>query len=106
MAKIVIERHRGTTIEMQLSVTTAAGAPYDLTGKTITFKASVPGNGVAVITKTGVIVSAVGGTCTITLVPTDTQNLTGDLDFVVTVTSGSDTYAVVNGTLRLRGNPQ
>lgn len=69
----------GDSRVINVTATNEAGTPIDLTGATVAWKAASAPYGTAVISKAGTITNALGGQFKITLTPTDTAGLVGNL---------------------------
>jgi hypothetical protein len=102
--KTVITRKRGTTIDIQTQILDRNNAPLVLDNYNVTFEVYAPGAALPSISKAATITSSSNGTVLITLVKTDTQNMSGDVQFCIIVAHKTDTsiiHAASSGILRL-----
>lgn len=88
-----------------LTARDSGNAVASLTSKTVTWRATGRDSDVAMLTKTGSVVSASAGTFTVAITPTDTQDMAGEYRHQAFTTDGSgNIVCVVSGRLRVRPN--
>lgn len=102
-----IDMFAGETRTLALAGRDSANLPYNLSGKTVTWYLGrspfAPDDTTPIVTKPGSIVSAPGGTFTVALASSDTQDLNGDFGHMALATDGSGAQAVLtSGRFRIR----
>ena len=102
MQKINLECFAGETATFSLVAQTAAHGVRPLTGASVSFRISDPSDrNAAVFTVAGVVTSEASGAYSVTLTPTQTEDLRGDYEFIAYATVGSTVYGIGRGTLRV-----
>jgi hypothetical protein len=102
MQLVNLEVVAGEDKTFSLNALTSSHAVKDLTGATLSFNVqSQFRDGAAYGEWVGSIVNAAAGTWSVTLTAADTQNMSGDYEFVGYATIASVTTVVTRGRLRV-----
>jgi hypothetical protein len=100
-----LEVHAGENRTLTLYARDASNVVKNLTGHTLSWRVGrgpFTFDSSPVFTKTGSIVSAAAGTFTVSITPSDTENLEGDYTHYGVATDGSgNVSAVVGGRFRV-----